>query len=82
MKRIIAAVSFALIAAPAAAQSFDRSPTDPVMPSYGVTEPAQLAAGGATRSDMEIATDTRADASTDERSMNAERQPGYFDPSN
>ncbi len=89
MKRLIAAASFAFIAAPAAAQSFDRSPTDPVMPTYGTvmppygaTERAQLAAAGATRSDIEISTDTRADATTDERNVNAERQAGYFDPSN
>jgi hypothetical protein len=79
MKRLIAAVSFALIAAPAAAQSFDRSPTDPVMPTYGVTERAQLAAAaGSTRSDVEIA-DARAGATIDDR--NVERQTGYFDPS-
>ena len=35
MKRIIAAAAaFALVASPALAQSFDRSPTDPVMPSH------------------------------------------------
>jgi hypothetical protein len=80
MKRLIAAVSFALIAAPAAAQSFDRSPTDPVMPTYGVTERAQLAAAaGSTRSDVEIAAEARAGATIDDR--NVERQPGYFDPS-
>ena len=80
MKRLIAAVSFALIAAPAAAQSFDRFPTDPVMPTYGATERSQYAAAaGSTRSDAEISTDTRAGAAIDQR--NVERQPGYFDPS-
>ena len=94
MKRIIAAVSFALIASPALAQSFDRSPTDPIMPSYSYDptvrsdalseERRQVAAAGTTRSDAEISTDAEAPvnaaAEVDERHV--EHQEGYFDPSN
>ena len=73
MKRIIAAAAFALVASPALAQSFDRSPTDPIMPShtYDPTVPSydravdssaaeerrQVASSGTTRSDLEISTE-------------------------
>lgn len=97
MKRLIAAVSFGLIAAPAFAQSFDRSPTDPVMPaySYDPTAPSytrseerrQVAAAGLTRSDAEISSDVSDSAqdlagAEDLAARHIERQDGYFDPSN
>jgi hypothetical protein len=103
MKRMIAAVSFGLLASSALAQSFDRSPTDPTMPAYAYDPSApygraeeryassedrrQVAASGATRSDLEISTEAQAAGeeqavgeALDERHL--ERQEGYFDPSN
>jgi hypothetical protein len=92
VKRIIAAVSFALIASPALAQSFDRSPTDPIMPSYSYDptvrsdalgeERRQVAAAGTTRSDAEISTEAPVNAAADVDERHVERQEGYFDPSN
>jgi hypothetical protein len=97
MKRIIAVVSFGLIASPAFAQSFDRSPTDPTMPAhiYDPTvsssapseERRQVAAAGITRSDAEISNDVRDSAEDLDRAgelaaRHAEREEGYFDPSN
>ena len=91
MKHLIAAVSLSLLAAPAVAQStFDRTPTDPVMPSYAydptVSERAAAqqrehyaAASGATRSDVEIAQPAPVPAYEYE-ARHLERQPGYFDP--
>jgi hypothetical protein len=97
MKHIIAAVSFGLVAAPAFAQSFDRSPTDPVMPAYSYDptvpfysrneERRQVASAGITRSDAEISSEVREsaedlDRTEDLAARHIERQEGYFDPSN
>jgi hypothetical protein len=85
MKRLIAAVSFAVLATPVLAQSNSLGPTSPVGPSWlfefpGGQESAQVASAGATRSDVEIATRIGNDA--EELSRHVESHPGYFDPSN
>lgn len=92
MKRLIAAVALLVLTVPVFAQSFDRSPTDPVMPRafYDPTSsPAQEAkreqrpqpaAAGATRSDRETPAQASA-ASAEFLKRHVERQPGYFDPS-
>lgn len=74
MKRVIAAVSFAVLATPVLAQPSGLAPTDPIGPAavfgFNAAQPerTQGASSGATRSE--------------ERSQYVERQPGYFDPSN
>ena len=82
MKRIIAAVSFAVLATPVlAAQPQDSGRTSAIGPDsvFGFrSTPAasQVASSGATRSDTEIGTDA-----PDYSPRHVEQQPGYFDPS-
>lgn len=68
MKRIIAAVSFAVLAIPALAQTgkpYEQLDVDRALPDIRV-ERSQLAAAGATRSDREITVvDTRSPFATD-----------------
>jgi uncharacterized protein YdeI (BOF family) len=87
MKRLIAAVSFAVLAAPALAQSGSVGRTSPIGPDSVFALPTasamQLASSGATRSDAEIAVDANAIASdAAELTRHVENRPGYFDPSN
>ena len=87
MKHLIVIASFAFLATPAFAQSFDRSPTDPTMPSatYDPTAPVierqvqrdGFAATGSTRSDVEISTE--AQSVNDYTDRNVEQRKGYFD---
>jgi hypothetical protein len=87
MKHLIVIASFAFLATPAFAQSFDRSPTDPTMPSatYDPTAPVierqaerdGFAATGSTRSDVEISTE--AQSVNDYTDRNVEQHKGYFD---
>jgi hypothetical protein len=92
MKRLIAAVSFAVLAAPALAQSTSVGRTSAIGPDWVFNFPANSgtvvaqsgqdrtqASSGATRSDTEIATDI---AAAQAPSTHVENQPGYFDPSN
>ena len=82
MKRVIAAVSFAVLATPVfAAQPQDSGRTSAIGPDsvFGfrsMPAASQVASSGATRSDTEIGTDA-----PDYSSRHAEQQPGYFDPS-
>jgi hypothetical protein len=87
MKHLIVITSFAFLATAAFAQSFDRSPTDPTMPSatYDPTAPAVerqverdgFAATGSTRSAAEISTE--AQSVNDYTERNVEQREGYFD---
>lgn len=83
MKRLLAAVSLAVLAVPALAQPQSLGRTDAMGPAwiyeFQSAERTTLASSGATRSDTEIGTDA-ADASNFV-SRHVERQPGYFDPS-
>ena len=92
MKRLIATVSFAVLATPVFAQSsFGR--TDAIGPdevfnfnastatsiantTQAGQERTQVASSGVTRSDVAPAIDSGAE----EPSRHVERQPGYFDP--
>jgi hypothetical protein len=82
MKRIIAAVSFAILAAPVfAAQPQGLGRTSAIGPDsafgFNITPAAsQVASSGATRSDTEIGTEA-----ADYSPRHLEEQPGYFDPS-
>jgi uncharacterized protein YdeI (BOF family) len=83
MKRTIAAVSFALLAAPVFAaqpQGLGRTSAigpDSVFGFYNSTPAqSQVASSGATRSDTEIGTEA-----PDYSPRHVEEQPGYFDPS-
>jgi hypothetical protein len=85
MKRLIATVMFAVLAAPVFAQS-SLGRTDAIGPDwvFGVNAAAeriQVASSGATRSDAAPAIGSGADEGADEVSRHVERQPGYFDPS-
>jgi hypothetical protein len=89
MKRLIAAVSFAVLAAPALAQSNSVGRTSAIGPDWLFDFPSsaatQVASSGATRSDVEIATDANAagiGSDAEELSRHVENRPGYFDPSN
>jgi hypothetical protein len=89
MKRLIAAVSFAILATPALAQSTSLGRTSAIGPDWLFDFPSsaatQVAASGATRSDVEIATDANATggaSAAEELSRHVENRPGYFDPSN
>ena len=93
MKRLIAAVSFAVLATPVFAQPQSLGPTSAIGPSWvfefnGSTaasttaerqqDRSQVASSGATRSDTEIGVDSA--PATDFLSRHVEKQPGYFDP--
>ena len=87
MKHLIVIASFAFLATPAFAQSFDYGPTDPTMPAatYDPTAPVLelqverdgFAATGSTRSDVEISTE--AQSVNDYTDRNVEQRRGYFD---
>jgi hypothetical protein len=82
MKRLIATVSFAVLATPVFGQSA-LGRTDPIGPDFvfsfntASTERTQVASSGATQSDATPGIDSE----VDEVSSHVERQPGYFDPS-
>jgi hypothetical protein len=84
MKRLVAAVSFAVLAAPVFAQPQGLGPTSPIGPSWvfgfnAAPLNSQVASTGATRSDTEIGTEAGLEA--EYHSRHVEEQPGYFDPS-
>jgi hypothetical protein len=87
MKHLIVIASFAFLATPAFAQSFDVGPTDPTMPS-GIYDPTAavverqverdgFAATGSSRSAAEISTE--AQSIKDYTDRNVEQRKGYFD---
>jgi hypothetical protein len=89
MKRLIAALSFAVLATPVFAQYHEFGPTSPIGPSsiydfsgdaaatsaMSQQDPSQVASAGATRSD----TGTNARRDAEELSRHVEWQTGYFD---
>lgn len=83
MKRFVAAVAFAVLAAPVFGQPQSLGRTDPMGPAwiydFKTPDRTALASSGATRSDTEIGTDAAAEASFVSRHV--ERRAGYFDPS-
>jgi hypothetical protein len=70
MKHLIVIASFSFLATPAFAQSFDRSPTDPTMPSatYDPTAPV-----------VERQVEREAQPVNDYTDRNVEQRKGYFD---
>ena len=87
MKHLIVIASFAFLATPAFAQSFNLGPTDPTMPS-GIYDPTATvverqverdasAAIGSSRSAAEISTEAQSVNNNTDR--NVEQRKGYFD---
>jgi hypothetical protein len=59
MKRLIAAVSFAVLATPVLADNkpYEQLDVDRVLPTFTVNQPERVASAGNTRSDVEISTE-------------------------
>ena len=59
MKRIIAAVSFAVLATPVLADNkpYEQLDVDRTLPTFTVNQPERVASAGNTRSDVEISTE-------------------------